>query len=81
MIKTEMYSEDLVRTYSDAGFKIKQDGTDIIYDEAIDPVFMNRTYTETDIPLDYEEEEEGEEPSGAPNEAEEILQILLGEVE
>ena len=76
-----MYSEDLVRTYSDAGFKIKQDGTDIIYDEAIDPVFMNRTYTETDIPLDYEEEEEGEEPSGAPNEAEEILQILLGEVE
>lgn len=76
MIKTEMYSEDLVRTYSDAGFKIKQDGTDIIYDEAIDPIFMNRTYTETDEPI-----EESEEESEAASNAQEILNILLGRTE
>ena len=75
MIKTEMYSEDLVRTYSDAGFKIRQDGTGIVYDEAIDPIYMNRTYTETDIPLD--EPEEGEQAE----QAEEILNILLGRTE
>ena len=68
MIKTEMYSEDLIRTYSDQGFKIQQNGTNVIYDEAIDPVSMNRTYTETNIPID-----EDEEVSEA-----EILNILLG---
>lgn len=63
-----MYSEDLIRTYSDSGFKIQQNGTNIIYDEAIDPISMNRTYTETNIPID-----EDEEVSEA-----EILNILLG---
>lgn len=68
MIKTEIYSENLVRTYSDNGFKIQQNDTNIIYDEAIDPVSMNRTYTETNIPIS-----EDEEVSEA-----EILNILLG---
>ena len=76
MIKTEMYSEDLIRTYSDAGFKIKQDGTGIIYDEAIDPIFMNRTYTETDEPI-----EKSEEKGAEIFNAQEILDILLGRIE
>ena len=73
MIKTEIYSEDLIKTYSDAGFKIMQESTGTIYDEAIDPISMNRTYTETNIPI---EEPDESEPS---TEAEEILDILLGE--
>lgn len=48
----------LVRAYSSKGVKIKQDGTNEIYTEAIDPEFANRTYTETDIPIESEEEEE-----------------------
>lgn len=68
MIVTEPYGIDLIRTYSDAGYKIRQDGTGDIYDEAIDPADSGRTYTETDIPI----EEEG--PS-----ADEVLEVLLGE--
>lgn len=64
MIKTET-KDGLVRTYSDAGMKIKQDGTDIIYDEAIDPADMHRTYTETDEPIE-----------GATSD--ELLSIILG---
>lgn len=58
MIKTEVYRDDLVRTYSDIGMMIRQDETGDIYAEAIDPVYMNRTYTETDIPIETEEEVE-----------------------
>lgn len=39
-------------TYSDAGFKIMQDETGELYDEAYDPEEFHRTYTETDIPID-----------------------------
>lgn len=59
MIKSEFYTtlEDgtvLVRTYSDAGMYIIQDGTGMEYSEAVDPEKMNRTYTESDrkIPED-----------------------------
>ena len=38
----------LVRTYSDTGYMIRQDGTGVLYTEAIDPVDSGRTYTETD---------------------------------
>lgn len=53
MIQTEFYAtlEDgtvLVRTYSDAGMYIIQDGTGMEYSEAVDPEKMNRTYTESD---------------------------------
>ena len=70
MIKTEFYRERedgviLNRTYSDAGMMIRQDETGALYDEAIDPEILGRTYTETDIPI------EGET-------AEEIVNILLG---
>lgn len=49
MLKIEFLPGNLVRTYSDQNFKIRQEGTGEIYDEAIDPVEMNRTYTETNI--------------------------------
>lgn len=48
----------LVKTYSDAGFKVRQIETGTLYVEAIDPEFAHREYEETDIPEDYEEPEE-----------------------
>lgn len=52
MIKTEFYMQRkdgvrLVRTYSDQGYMIKQDGTGDLYSEAVDPENSGRTYTET----------------------------------
>lgn len=69
MIQTEYYMTRpdgvvLVRTYSDTGMMIEQDGTGAQYAEAIDPENMHRTYTETDIPV------EGDET------AEEVLSML-----
>ena len=74
MIKSEFYMTrddgvELIRTYSDRGMKIRQDGTGVEYDEAVDPSDANRTYTETNIPI------EGEELS-----AEEALLIITGGV-
>ena len=54
----------LVRTISTKGMKIRQDETGELYDEAIDPDFTNRTYTETDIPVEKPVEED-ELPDGA----------------
>jgi hypothetical protein len=61
MIRTESLSingHDLVRTYSDAGKKVIRVGTGIEYDEAIDPVEMGRTYTESENDIEVFEEEE-----------------------
>lgn len=63
MIKTETFEKNgrtLIRTYSDAGYRIRQDGTGAVYDEAVDPVEMGRTYTETtertpDVELDAQQ--------------------------
>ena len=57
-IKTEYYTtrEDgvvLHRTYSDKGMMIERDG--VRYSEAIDPAELNRTYTETDEPIEKED--------------------------
>ena len=57
MIKTEEYMTrsdgvKLIRTCSDAGFKIRQDQTGIVYSEAIDVENSGYTYTETDIPAE-----------------------------
>ena len=68
LIRTESLTiggKDFTRTYSDAGRYVVRDG--ISYDEAIDPAELGRTYVE-----------------GAPittDEAEELLNILTGEVE
>lgn len=58
MIVTERVegSADLVRTYSDAGMMIIQDGTGDMYAEAVDPDYMNRTYTESDVPIEEDDE-------------------------
>ena len=59
MIKTELITVDerqLRRTWSDAGFMIERDGA--VYSEAVDPVEFDRVYTETDIPMESESEDE-----------------------
>ena len=59
MIKTELIMVDerqLRRTWSDAGFMIERDGA--VYSEAVDPAEFDRIYTETDIPVEPESEDE-----------------------
>lgn len=51
MIKTELLGNGLIRTYSDEGFLIHGGSPEGDYEEAIDPVSAERTYTETDIPI------------------------------
>ena len=75
MIVTEIYGAysgggNLIRTYSDAGYRIMQTDTGVVYDEAIDPEIVGRSYTETDdlIPVDDTDLTEKE-----------ILDILLGD--
>lgn len=63
MIITEYFKtrEDgvvLNRTYSDRGMKIERDGD--LYDEAIDPAELNRQYTETEEPIEVDENNPGE---------------------
>lgn len=45
---------DYQRTYSDIGMKIEREG--VRYDEAIDPTGIGREYTETDEPIESEED-------------------------
>lgn len=71
MIIQENISETLVKTYSDRGVYIHGGMPEDNYSEAIDPIDLHREYTETDIPIEEDEEE--------PSEAEEILDIILGE--
>ena len=51
MIIEEMVG-DRIRHYSDAGFKIRQIETGIIYDDAVDIVPCPYTYEETDKPIE-----------------------------
>lgn len=67
MIVQEQLGDGLVRTYSDKNVYIHGGFPEADYAEAVDPVSMGRTYTETDIPIEDEEAT-----------AEEILGILLG---
>ena len=64
----DVNGRDFIRTYSDANCYVVREG--IEYSEACDPAELNRTYTETDIPID------GGEPT-----AEEIVDILTGVTE
>jgi len=45
----EINDRQFVHTYSDAGFKIARNNR--TYDDAYDPVGLDRVYTETDIPI------------------------------
>lgn len=58
---------EFVRTYSDSGMKIHGGVPEADYDVAEDPASFNRTYTETDIPID-----------GGEVTAEEALDFLFG---
>ena len=57
MLKTEKINEQYCRTFSDAGFCIRGGFPEGIYADAIDPIDSERTYTETDIPIDEGDEE------------------------
>lgn len=70
MIKTvtfQINGIDFIRTFSDAGMKIHGGSPVDDYDVAEDPAEFNRTYTETDIPIDSD------------STAEDIVNILTGE--
>lgn len=67
MIVTE-HVGDRIHIYSDAGMKILQNQTGIVYEDAMDVPGIGYTYTETDEPVTLE-----------PVTAEEALDILLGE--
>ena len=54
VIYQEISGTDLVCAYSNNKMMIRQDETGNLYSEAIDPIYMNRTYTETDIPVEEE---------------------------
>lgn len=60
MIVTEFYRERedgvvLNRTYSDIHNYIISDETRAKYEEAIDPEYLHRTYTESDEPIPEED--------------------------
>ena len=61
---------DLYRTYSDAGFQIKQEQTNFIYDEAIDVENAPYTYIETDTKIEM--------PDPTQEERNQALDIMLG---
>lgn len=57
MIQTELLNDaTLIKHYSDKGMMLLQNETGILYIEAIDVVPCSYTYTETDQPIEIEEE-------------------------
>lgn len=57
--------KQFIRTYSDAGFMVHGGSPEGDYAEACDPAEMNRTYTETDIPIEGDSSPEEDEYSQA----------------
>ena len=55
MIIQEQISDTLVKSYSDRNVYIHGGYPEADYVEAIDPISMNRTYVETDRPIESEE--------------------------
>lgn len=55
-IVIEKLENGMIRTYSDAGFMIYGGSPVGYYQEAIDPEGTNRTYTETDKPIERVED-------------------------
>ena len=61
MIISEMFKvndKDFIRQYSNLGVKIHGGFPEADYDVAEDPAELGRTYTETDIPIDADENDE-----------------------
>ena len=62
MIKTEIITINGVqfqKTWSDANYLIERDGAK--YSEAVDPIDVKRTYTETNEPIDPQDNITGDE--------------------
>ena len=75
MIRTETFfvgEQEMIRTWSDSDVKIHGGSPEGDYDEATDPAEFGRTYTETDIPVESEETNEGDKAIG-------MVDALLGE--
>lgn len=61
MIITEHFTineKDFIRTYSDSGYMIHGGSPEGDYAEATDPAELNRTYTETNIPIESDENDD-----------------------
>lgn len=59
MIITEtitINNREFTKNYSNAGYMIQKVGTEEIYSEAVDPINSGRTYVETDILIETNEE-------------------------
>lgn len=59
MIITEtitINNREFTKNYSNAGYMIQKVGTEEIYSEAVDPINSGRTYVETDILIEVNEE-------------------------
>lgn len=59
MIITETITingREFTKNYSDAGYMIQKVGAEEIYSEAVDPINSGRTYVETDILIEVNEE-------------------------
>lgn len=69
MIQTRIEG-DLITHYSDAGKKLLQLETGIVYDEATDLIPCRYTYEETEEDIEQDEQQ---------TELQEVLDILLGE--
>lgn len=66
MIITEQMTiknRQFIKTYSDSGFMIERENMQ--YSEAIDPAELDRTYTETDIPIEGEPISDTEQKAAA----------------
>ena len=76
MIVQETYligERSFTRTYSDRNMKIHGGFPEADYDEANDPTEFGRTYTETNIPIESDDDKtEGEK-------AIDVLETILGE--
>lgn len=56
-VETRADGVKLYRTYGDNNMMIRKDGTGELYAEAIDVENSGYTYTETDIPIEAEDDE------------------------
>ena len=55
MIVTEQMENNRIRHYSDSGFRILQNETGIVYDDAVDVLPCRYTYSETGEPVEGDE--------------------------
>ena len=57
MVREELIdSGERIRHWSDKGMKIQQNETKILYDDAVDVVPCRYTYTETNEPVELDED-------------------------